>query len=164
MIRTDRIVDEYTPSGITRHRIVRGKGPPELQFLMSWYPGWTRNPKLFARKVIRQHNTELDLFFVEFKTNWEPFDNPLIYLVYKLIDPYKLSNNIETFGIQFDNLLQEISDVNYSNIQNNELSVPQIYDFLYKEPDSDIMDSKMKLKKKKGGHEKKESHHKISDC
>jgi len=146
------MVDDYTPSNIIRHQIFRGRGLPELQFLTSWFPGWTMNPKEYARRVIRQHRTEQDLFFVEFKDNWEPFNNPLIY---QLIEQYRTSKGIKAFGNPFDHWL---ASTNMQNLNDNDQEHPHIYSFMYQDQEdikveSDIDDDSKNnshLRKKRG--------------
>jgi hypothetical protein len=119
------MVDFYIPKEIDRHRIARGGGtPPQLQFLVQWNEGWTNDVTL-AKRIIKKHPVEKDLYFVEYKPSWEISTN---HSIQNLIPVYKTKHGISTFGLQFDNDIEQTvqKDLDVSTIIPN-------YTFSYEE-------------------------------
>ena len=102
------IADLYVPSHIHNHRIVKGgRTAAQIQFQVEWCPGWTADKSL-AQEVIRKHASE-DLWFVEYRSSWEPYSFHYDTITPDMINDYRIENGIESFGSGFDKLIEALS-------------------------------------------------------
>ena len=128
------IADLFVPSHINNHRIVRGgRTPAQIQFLVEWLPGWTSDESL-AQKVVRKHPNE-DLWFVQYRTSWEPYSAYYDTITPDMISQYKADNNIDTFGPGFDEKIEALSRKERQSLAAEDL-YPN-YQFHYKEVSED---------------------------
>ena len=102
------IADLYVPSYLRKHRIVRGgRTAAQIQFLVEWENGWTADKSL-ALKVIRKH-VSADLWFVQYKSSWEPYSDYYDTITPDMINTYQSDNAIEMFGSGFDKQIEALS-------------------------------------------------------
>jgi hypothetical protein len=128
------IADLFVPSHITKHRIARGgRGPIQLQFMVEWHPGWTSDRSL-ARSVIRKHPSE-DLFFVKYRSSWEPYTDYYDTVTPEMVREYKSRNDIEDFGSGLDKNVLALSKKERRSLKAEDL-YPN-YHFEYCEEPSD---------------------------
>jgi hypothetical protein len=128
------IADLFLPSHITNHRTVRrGRGPAQLQFLVEWFPGWTADKSL-AKKVIRKHPSE-DLFFVRYRSSWEPYSKYYDTITPDMVCEYKTTKEIQSFGPEFDREIEVLSAKERQSLAAEDL-YPN-YQFIYKEAHGD---------------------------
>jgi hypothetical protein len=131
------IADLYVPSHLTKHRIVRrGRGPIQLQFMVEWHPGWTSDRSL-ARSVIRKHPSE-DLFFVEYRSSWEPYTDYYDTITPDMVTEYKNKNDIEQFGSGIDQKIKALSKKDRRSLVGQDM-YPN-YQFEYLEASEDEFD------------------------
>ena len=140
----ESMADFYVPYTIIKHRVVRRVGTiPQLQFFIQWDNGWTVNKKL-AKRVIKKYPNE-ELFYVQYKLNWEPSTNATII---PFISDYMNKNNITLFGEPFDQQIRNsIPDVQEAN------DIVPFYHFDYTEPKTTATENKSQsliVKKKRG--------------
>jgi hypothetical protein len=102
------IADLYIPSHIHNHRIVRGgRTPAQIQFLVEWKNGWTAD-RLLAQNILRKHASS-DLWFVNYKSSWEPYSEYYDTITPDMINTYRRENGIEQFGSGFDKQIEALS-------------------------------------------------------
>jgi hypothetical protein len=123
------IADLYVPSHIQSHRIVRGgRTPAQIQFQVEWKNGWTADKSL-AKTVIRQHANQ-DLWFVEYRSSWEPYTSYYDTISHDMINAYRTNYDIESFGSGFDQLIEALSGTQRQSLEAEDLYPNYQFDYV----------------------------------